>query len=945
MRKINIRVMSLILAMITVFVSTSFTAIAEDATVNQNESITDITEEVSFADPDEFIPAVYEVEDLREESVKHFSMPDGTYQAVSYSGAVHRKNADGSWRDIDNRLNAVTKNGFASYTTEDGRISFVQNTQSVDGGSMLYTLTEGNYMIAMGIMGTSSSGNIMADDNAVLVSAGEVTNHAPKPELLVTDSAEEQLSKLRDIDNTTEILYEDILNDTDIEYVLTGNDVKENIIVKAKRDNYTYTFQMLVKGLTATENADGSITLSDEVSGEAVYYIPAPYMYDANGEISYDVAYTLTEVFPEIYTLAVVADDTWIEAEGRAFPVVIDPTMEFEAVWSTYINSAYPNNNYSSTMTNYVGTSSTALYDFYLPNLPDGSEVTGSIIWMPYYYGVTSGNLIAGIYEILDFWDPDFVTYNTKPAISTSCLSTFNMVADPVITVSSPGTAYFDVTDAVETYYNEDGTLNPYYGFAIKRISGSNSSVILKNHECEFYPTIEIFYTYYVPDGVYALRNYGYVNYMSVNTPENPTPGKTLIQKGYSSGVTPIDTGSPDRASLFKISRRNNGNTYIIRSMLNNSLTISPSGTGFVTKEIPTNDNDVAYADTFCIEWGTWGFWIYPAGQPSKVIHISSASATALTSVSKDNATNGSKWQLKKYTGAKLEDIVLLNTNRTVAVGISYDYDAYMYSSTIGVNGPVVYSVADLDGSSTNIATVNVNSGVVLSSLHGQFNLNMVCSGYSALTKSIIIRSNRLPNPDAQNKTMWCWAACAKMVGVHNGGGSSLPAGAQIPNVLYTFSEEEIDVHSYEGNLFYGENHNSQITVDAGQRAIVRAICNTDANVGGGASHILQALTIVPDETVVTSYLEITDMSAIDSLNDFLESGVWVVAGTVLSNTNTGGHAIVIRGFNSVTNTYIYWDPWTDIEGSFSLNDLLHGTIDLEGSPDVRAITEIMFCQ
>ncbi|MBQ8389007.1 MAG: hypothetical protein IJX46_08790, partial [Clostridia bacterium] len=291
--KRSLRVLSLILATVMALLSIPFTAVAEDSTViNQNA---DVTEEVNLNDPDEFIPAVYEVEDLREESVKHFSMPDGTYQAVSYSGAVHRKNADGTWRDIDNRLNAVTKNGFASYTTEDGRISFVQNTQSVDGGSMLYTLTEGNYMIAMGIMGTSPSGNIMADDNVIFVSSGEVTNHAPKPEILVTDSAEDQLSKLRDIDNTTEILYEDILNDTDIEYVLSGNDVKENIIVKAKRDSYTYTFQMLVKGLEATANADGSITLSDEKSGEAVYYIPAPYMYDASGEISYDVSYTLTE--------------------------------------------------------------------------------------------------------------------------------------------------------------------------------------------------------------------------------------------------------------------------------------------------------------------------------------------------------------------------------------------------------------------------------------------------------------------------------------------------------------------------------------------------------------------------------------------------------------------------------------------------------------------------
>ena len=34
---------------------------------------------------------ITEVVDRREESIKHFKMPDGTYNAISYAGAVHRK--------------------------------------------------------------------------------------------------------------------------------------------------------------------------------------------------------------------------------------------------------------------------------------------------------------------------------------------------------------------------------------------------------------------------------------------------------------------------------------------------------------------------------------------------------------------------------------------------------------------------------------------------------------------------------------------------------------------------------------------------------------------------------------------------------------------------------------------------------------------------------------
>ena len=74
------RAIALVLAMATVFLTSSFTVVAEDS----GAIIQDLEKEIDLGNPDEFIPAVYEVEDLREENVKHFSLPDGTYQAVSY---------------------------------------------------------------------------------------------------------------------------------------------------------------------------------------------------------------------------------------------------------------------------------------------------------------------------------------------------------------------------------------------------------------------------------------------------------------------------------------------------------------------------------------------------------------------------------------------------------------------------------------------------------------------------------------------------------------------------------------------------------------------------------------------------------------------------------------------------------------------------------------------
>jgi hypothetical protein len=68
--------------------------------------------------------SIKEVEELREENVKHFEMPDGTFKAIVYSEPVHRKDADGKWQDIDNTLSSEKENGNTNYSSFDGRIKF-----------------------------------------------------------------------------------------------------------------------------------------------------------------------------------------------------------------------------------------------------------------------------------------------------------------------------------------------------------------------------------------------------------------------------------------------------------------------------------------------------------------------------------------------------------------------------------------------------------------------------------------------------------------------------------------------------------------------------------------------------------------------------------------------------------------------------------------------------
>ena len=84
----------------------------------------DIIVKETFSFEGDPIPKYVEEESRREENVKHFSMPNGTYTAVVYPTAVHRKDADGVWQDINNDPSQRSVRGTQKYETADSRVSF-----------------------------------------------------------------------------------------------------------------------------------------------------------------------------------------------------------------------------------------------------------------------------------------------------------------------------------------------------------------------------------------------------------------------------------------------------------------------------------------------------------------------------------------------------------------------------------------------------------------------------------------------------------------------------------------------------------------------------------------------------------------------------------------------------------------------------------------------------
>ncbi len=243
-------------------------------------------------------------------------------------------------------------------------------------------------------------------------------------------------------------------------------------------------------------------------------------------------------------------------------------------------------------------------------------------------------------------------------------------------------------------------------------------------------------------------------------------------------------------------------------------------------------------------------------------------------------------------------------------------------------------------------AVVDETLGTVTGVTFGYFSLR-VTHKITEVYYIAYVYISSLPDPDAQNKTGWCWAAAAKMVGEHNGGSGSLDTGVAI-------LDDSDDKHSYNGIKFYGVipgrgDPGTVYTVDAGQRQIVMACWGTDANHMGTDRADRIALELAAYNPVQIELIEDNlifggfSNANIEKLNNELSTGRWVYAVMSTDDLNYD-HAIVIRSVNSSETVYTYWDPWTNAEGTFTIDDINDKSIVLDSGNSIYEMISFCLC-
>ena len=160
---------------------------------------------MSFADDDNLpsfsetapesavVTVLGEVEELREENIKHFRLSDGTFVAVDYGMAIHYEDSEGSWQDIDNTISQDAATQTFNLERDDAIVSFAS---SLTNGKVL-TTSKGDASITMTLLDSDEVNRMLGieDDTHDETEPEETEPEITEPETTEPESTEPEATE------------------------------------------------------------------------------------------------------------------------------------------------------------------------------------------------------------------------------------------------------------------------------------------------------------------------------------------------------------------------------------------------------------------------------------------------------------------------------------------------------------------------------------------------------------------------------------------------------------------------------------------------------------------------------------------------------------------------------------------------------------------------------
>lgn len=401
----------------------------------------------------------------RELSSKVFKKIDGTYEVAIYDNVIHFNN-HGELEDIDNRLIFDEETKSLVNKNNDIKVYFPQYLEN----SQHIMLLKDKYQVNWTILNVENS---------------EVS-------YVNSSIKSDNIKELPYINQA--LLYKSIQKNVDIEYVLSGDDVKENIIINEYIPNYSISFIYELNGLQLT-NIDGNYVFINE-NDDTIFEFDDLFMIDAENNISDNVKLQVGEVSPNTYKVTLLPEDDWLKSAN--YPIQIDPTITSGnnniTIEDTYISQQYPTLNYSGALTMPLAAPGAlelrGLLRFNLPSILVNNIVTYSYLTLTKCIGTTDKQI--NLYKNDENYNNNTVIWNNRPDFDPQIID-YHIIRED-------SQYRFDITSVVKNW-NETGTSNTP-GFTIRDTDYSFGSnvVYISSTEHDSNPTLEI--GYLEPGGV-----------------------------------------------------------------------------------------------------------------------------------------------------------------------------------------------------------------------------------------------------------------------------------------------------------------------------------------------------------------------------------------------------------------------------------------------------------
>lgn len=438
-----------------------------------------------------------EIVSLRKEREKHFLQENGEMIAKVYNTPIHFKKGN-KYEEIDNTL--IKEYNYYKNKNNDYVAQFMQTTNEY-----IMKMNKDDYFLEIKL---NNQNNIYG----------------------------------KFLDN--KVIYNEILPNIDLEYLVLPTKVKENIILKNNNFNkISFLIKTNLKLLVNDNKVDA------KVDDKIIFTFEPLFMIDNSKNFNHNVHYSLTQ--NELgYQLDLILDEEWL---NRAlYPVIIDPiitnTTQEGNVYDTYIsnNTDSSKNQYEyikAGVQKYNGEYIThrSLIKFDLPTIGTGSQVIKAYLNLVSYPVAPAGVVwtIVDVHRVTKDWSEDNAKWSVMHdqydnKIETYINSRRSMEEETEIDGEAQTLIHFitstaDITNLVKKWYAD----TPNYGIMLK----SHEEVYVNNQYPIFYSNVQpslapsLIIHYRNQNGLESYMNYIAQGYTNINTYNGNLVGQFLVGK------------------------------------------------------------------------------------------------------------------------------------------------------------------------------------------------------------------------------------------------------------------------------------------------------------------------------------------------------------------------------------------------------------------------------